>query len=109
MAFVSKDNVLLKVKLLFSNHVIRLSFQCEAGSTFGGVDDVTVSATISPSNSQYAANRTYMDITKGILHNYLSLANQQFFDYFNPGSFNYTAVPDYDPFKNSDGFIVTWD
>lgn len=78
----------------------------EAGSALGGTDDVTVSATIGPSNSQYSTNKTYMDITKGILHNYLSLTNQQFFDYFTPGSFNYTTGPDYDPFKN--GFIVTW-
>jgi len=80
----------------------------EAGSALGGVDDVTVSATIGPSNSQYAANKTYMDVTKGILHNYLSLTNQQFFDYFAPGNFNYTTGPDYDPYKNGDGFIVTW-
>jgi hypothetical protein len=80
----------------------------EAGSALGGTDDVTISATISPSNSQYSANSTYMDITKGILHNYLSLTKPQFFDYFTPGSFNYTTGPDYDPFKNGDGFIVTW-
>ena len=80
----------------------------EAGTAIGGTDDVTVSATISPSNTQYGPNRTYMDVTKGLLHNYLSLTDQDFYNYFTPGSFNYTTGPDYDPYKNGDGFIVTW-
>lgn len=80
----------------------------EAGSGLGGTDDVTVTATIDPKNNQYSATSTSLDITKGILHNYLSLTNAQFYAYFTPGDFNYTSGPDYDPFQNGDGFNITW-
>jgi len=80
----------------------------EAGSGLGGTDDVTVAATIDPINNQYSATSTSMDIEKGILHNYLSLTDQQFYTYFAPGSFNFTSGPDYDPYQNGDGFTITW-
>lgn len=79
-----------------------------AGSSLGGTDDVTVSADVSPENSPYPANSTSLGITKGILHNYLSTTNDQFKSYFNPGTFSFTTGPDYDPFKNGDGFIISW-
>ena len=79
-----------------------------AGSGLGGSDDVTVSADISPETSPYPAGTTSLGITKGILHKYLSLTNEQFYQYFVPGNFNYTTGPDYDPFKNGDGFIIGW-
>ncbi|MGN6803698.1 MAG: hypothetical protein ACTHJN_17490 [Ginsengibacter sp.] len=80
----------------------------EAGSAMGGVDDVTLSAVISPKDYQYEHGKTYMDVTKGILHNYLSITDQQFFQFFTPGTYNFTSGPSYDPYKNGDGFTVTW-
>ncbi|MGN6531842.1 MAG: hypothetical protein ACTHK0_08830 [Ginsengibacter sp.] len=78
-----------------------------AGSSLAGTDDVTVTADISPENPSLP-NSTAISITKGILHNYLSLTNVQFYNYFAPGNFSYTTGPDYDPFKNGDGFIISW-
>ena len=78
-----------------------------AGSSLGGTDDVTVTADISPEDPSLA-NSTAISITKGILHNYLSLTNAQFYNYFAPGNFSYTTGPAYDPFKNGDGFIISW-
>lgn len=79
-----------------------------AGSSLGGTDDVTVSADISPEADPQPAGTTSLDITKGILHNYLALSNAQFFQYFAPGTYVYTTGPDYDPYANGDGFIISW-
>jgi len=79
-----------------------------AGSSLGGTDDVTVSADISPEADPQPAGSVSLAITKGILHNYLALSNAQFYQYFTPGTFSYTTGPDYDPFKNGDGFIISW-
>ena len=80
----------------------------EAGSALGGVDDVTLSADITPHDYQYDKGKTSMDVTKGILHNYLSITDQQFYQFFTPGTYHFTSGPSYDPYKNGDGITITW-
>lgn len=78
-----------------------------AGSGSGGVDDVELSASIDPLSSN-TPNTTSFEVTKGLLHNYLSITNARFKAFFKPGTYPYTTGPDSDPFKNGDGIYIFW-
>ena len=78
-----------------------------AGSGSGGVDDVSLSASINPISSP-ASNATILEITKGILHNYYSSTENQFKAFFNPGTYPFTSGPEYDPFQNGNGIYIMW-
>jgi len=77
-----------------------------AGSGLGGVDDVDLTAGIEPMST--TPGSTEFHVTKGILHNYLSLTNAQFKAFFKPGSYPNTSGPDYDPYQNGDGIYIYW-
>lgn len=78
-----------------------------AGSGLGGTDDVDLSASIDPMTPT-ATDTASFAVTKGILHNYLSLTNAQFKAFFKPGTYPYTTGPEYDPYKNGDGIYIVW-
>jgi len=59
----------------------------ESGSTVAGFDDAIPGSNISPSVQPIAPNQTQMAIIKGVLHNYLSITNSTFKDFFTPGDY----------------------
>lgn len=73
-----------------------------AGSSIAGPEDVIVGADISPKLDTYPAGATSLSIGKGILHNYLSITNEEFKNWFVPGTYSFAA--DYD----SNGFTIDW-
>jgi hypothetical protein len=59
----------------------------ESGSSVTGYDDAIPGSNISPSVQPIAPNQTQMEIIKGVLHNYLSIINSTFKDFFAPGDY----------------------
>jgi len=77
------------------------------GSGLGGVDDVDLSASIDPIIPS-AKDTSSFEISKGILHNYLSVTDAQFKAFFKPGTYPFTTGPESDPYKNGDGIYIIW-
>jgi hypothetical protein len=73
----------------------------EAGSAVNGGDDVSLSATINPSDYPAPAKSTAMDITKGMLHTYSTITDEQFLAFFTPGNYQFSS-------SSQDGFVIDW-
>lgn len=79
----------------------------EAGSGLGGVDDVSVSASIDADRSTVPF-ATSIEITKGLMHHYLAASNAEFKAFFAPGTYAFTKGPSFDRFRDGDGFYIYW-
>ncbi|HEY9262941.1 hypothetical protein [Chitinophaga sp.] len=78
----------------------------EAGAGMGGVDDVTISASINYTyeyGQDPPAGTTAMSVTIGLMHNYLNASDKDFTDFFTPG--NYSYVKD---FYGAKGVSIDW-
>jgi hypothetical protein len=79
-----------------------------AGSSLGGTDDVDFSADIGPVNLPPPANATSLEITKGLMHHYLSVSDADFRGFFIPGNYPYTNGPETNPYQNGNGVYIIW-
>lgn len=73
------------------------SASLEAGSSVGGLNDVVFSSNV----ANYAAGRTYLLISKGVMNNYLSATNQDFKNFFAPGTYSFGSF-------GSNGMTINW-
>lgn len=76
------------------------------GAGMGGVDDVTISASLSYSyeyGQDPPAGSTAIDVTIGVMHNYMKATDKDFTDFFTPG--NYSYVKD---FNGAKGVSIGW-
>ncbi len=73
----------------------------EAGSLVEGYDDAIPGSNISPSIQPISPNQTQMEIIKGVLHNYQSISNEAFKDFFVPGIYPWAVF-------GQDGVSLAW-
>lgn len=73
----------------------------EAGSTVSGHDDAIPGSYISPSVKPAPLHKTEMAIIKGVLHNYPSVSNEAFKDFFAPGIYPWAVF-------GKDGVSLAW-
>jgi hypothetical protein len=73
----------------------------EAGSSVAGYDDAIPGSYISPSVKPAPLHKTEMAIIKGVLHNYRSLSNAAFKDFFAPGLYPWAVF-------GKDGVSLSW-